>query len=79
MFHVRPRNYWMNHEEAQLLHAGEATIEKPSGEKQPAVALFHAGYVKFVLNSTEGRRIAEEILNKLEVSENIHNTEGVTS
>lgn len=79
MFKVRPDKYWINQNDAELLHAGEASFITRTGPAQPGVALFHDTYVKFVLNPTEARRLANEILQKLEKSENIHNTEGVTS
>lgn len=72
MFTVRPENYWQNNVDAQLLHAGEATLHSNNGTTEPGVAIFKHREVRFVLNSREARRLVKEINYKLEISEREH-------
>lgn len=79
MFNVRPENYWQNNVDAQLLHAGEATLHSKYGTTEPGIAIFKHREVRFVLNSREARRLVKEINYKLEIAERQHEAQTINN
>lgn len=69
MFLSGPDHYASNINHARNTKAGPATLTAPSGEQQPAVVLFKKGKIYGVLPAAEALRLANELADALEQSE----------
>jgi hypothetical protein len=69
VFLSSPEYYASNINQARITNAAAATLTAPGGERQPAVVLYKKGKIYGVLPAAEALRLANEIADAIEQSE----------
>lgn len=69
MFLSSPEYYASNVKQARITNAAPAALITPDGERQPAVVLYKRGKIHGVLPAAEALRLAHEIADAIEQSE----------